>query len=139
MLKSISCDKFISNGKVREPIIFHNGLNTVLGSPDAKNSIGKSTLLMIIDFVFGGTDYLNKKTKDVIDNVGHHTINFSFEFEGKQFYMSRSTENPNFVNYCNSDYSVKRTVSLDEFNKRLAIRYGLDKNDISLRDFVGFL
>lgn len=137
MLKSISCDKFISNGKVREPIIFHNGLNTVLGSPDAKNSIGKSTLLMIIDFVFGGTDYLNKKTKDVIDNVGHHTINFSFEFEGKQFYMSRSTENPNFVNYCNSDYSIKRTVSLDEFNKRLAIRYGLDKNDISLRDAVG--
>ena len=52
MLKSISCNKFISHGVVREPIIFHSGLNTVLGSPDAKNSIGKSTLLMIIDFVF---------------------------------------------------------------------------------------
>lgn len=40
MLKSISCDKFLSNGSIREPIVFHPGLNTILGSHDAKNSIG---------------------------------------------------------------------------------------------------
>ena len=94
MLKSISCDKFLSNGSIREPIIFHPGLNTVLVSPDAKNSIGKSTFLMIIDFVFGGTDYLSKDTKDTVDNVGHHTIKFEFEFNGEPLYFSLSTDNP---------------------------------------------
>lgn len=137
MLKKISCDKFLSNGKVRDPIIFHHGLNTVLGSSDAKNSIGKSTFLMIIDFVFGGSDYLSKDTKDTIDNVGHHTIKFEFEFNNETLYFSRSTDNPNFVNMCSSNYLIQRTITLDQFNKALAGRYGLIENDISLRDFIG--
>jgi len=137
MLKSISCDKFISNGEVREPIIFHTGLNTVLGSSDAKNSIGKSTFLMIIDFVFGGADYLSKKTKDSVHNVGHHTINFSFEFDNEILYFSRSTDNPDFVNMCDSSYKTDKTITLDVYNKALAKRYGLLENGISLRDAVG--
>lgn len=137
MLKSISCDKFLSNGSIREPIIFHPGLNTVLGSPDAKNSIGKSTFLMIIEFVFGGTDYLSKDTKDTVDNVGHHTIKFEFEFNGEPLYFSRSTDNPSFINMCDSNYKVVNTISLDDYNKALANRYGLRDNGISLRDFVG--
>ncbi|MFU0789841.1 MAG: hypothetical protein ACFWT6_07790 [Virgibacillus proomii] len=39
------------------PIRFHKGLNVVLGDDEGSNSIGKSTLLMIIDFVFGGNTY----------------------------------------------------------------------------------
>ena len=50
MLKTIKCDKFIDHGVPREPIRFHNGLNVILGEKGATNSIGKSTLLMIIDF-----------------------------------------------------------------------------------------
>ena len=53
MLKQISCDKFLEKGKIREPIIFHLGLNTVMGSENAANSIGKSTFLLIFDFIFG--------------------------------------------------------------------------------------
>ena len=123
--------------EIREPIIFHRGLNTVLGSVDAKNSIGKSTLLMIIDFVFGGTDYLNKKTKDVITNIGHHTFEFSFEFGTETLYFSRSTESPNLVNICNENYDVIRTISLELYNKSLGTRYKLNENGISLRDTVG--
>lgn len=137
MLKSIRCDKFLSMNEIREPIIFHRGLNTVLGSVDAKNSIGKSTLLMIIDFVFGGTDYLNKKTKDVITNIGHHTFEFSFEFGTEILYFSRSTESPNFVNICNENYDAKRTIPLELYNKSLGARYKLNENGISLRDSVG--
>jgi len=137
MLKSISCDKFLSNGSIREPIVFHPGLNTVLGSPDAKNSIGKSTFLMIIDFVFGGTDYLSKDTKDTVDNVGHHTIKFEFEFDRESLYFTRSTENSSFINMCDSYYNVVKTISLDDYNKALANRYGLKDSGISLRDFVG--
>lgn len=64
MLCEIICDYF------KQPRIqFYPGLNTVLGDGSGSNSIGKSTFLMIIDFVFGGNDYVNKST-DVQRNIG---------------------------------------------------------------------
>ena len=83
MLVEVQCDKFIKNGQIREPIRFHTGLNAVLGDDNGSNSIGKSTFLMILDFVFGGSDYV-KKCTDVQENVKNHTINFTFEFEGRK-------------------------------------------------------
>lgn len=47
---------------------FHSGLNAVVGDEIASNSIGKSTMLMIIDFVFGGEDYI-KKNHDTVDQL----------------------------------------------------------------------
>ncbi|WP_348625134.1 hypothetical protein ABFT51_12925 [Paenibacillus peoriae] len=35
------------------------------------NSIGKSTLLMIIDFIFGGDSYI-EHNDDVVSELGHH-------------------------------------------------------------------
>ena len=63
MLKEISCDKFLVDGTIREPIKFHAGLNTIVGDSNSSNSIGKSTLMMIIDFCFGGLDYCIKEIK----------------------------------------------------------------------------
>ena len=82
MLVEVRCNKFISNGKVREPIRFHAGLNVVLGDDNGSNSIGKSTFLMILDFVFGGIDYI-QKCVDVQENVKEHTICFAFDFGGQ--------------------------------------------------------
>ena len=36
----------------QKTIKFHKGLNVVLGDNNASNSIGKSTMLLIIDYVF---------------------------------------------------------------------------------------
>ena len=63
MLVEIYCNKFKTGGKdgeVRPVIKFHKGLNAIIGDDNRSNSIGKSTLLMIIDFVFGGDDYIYK-------------------------------------------------------------------------------
>lgn len=46
MLKEIYCDKF-----KKKLIEFHDGLNIILGDDIASNSIGKSTMLLAIDFV----------------------------------------------------------------------------------------
>jgi len=86
MLVEIRCDKFISYGEQRPPIVFHLGLNTVLGSETGSNSIGKSTFLMIIDFVFGGDDYVLKST-DVQTQVGPHSIQFAFEFNKEKYFF----------------------------------------------------
>lgn len=38
-------------------ISFNKGLNVILGDEKASNSIGKSTMLKVIDFAFGGESY----------------------------------------------------------------------------------
>ena len=92
MLIEVYCDKFKTGGKdgiVRPAISFHEGLNAVIGDNNRSNSIGKSTLLMIIDFVFGGDDYIHKCAA-VHENVGEHTIFFTLEFKGNTYSFGRN-------------------------------------------------
>ena len=97
MLKMIDCDRFNET-----PIVFHKGLNTIVGDDVASNSIGKSNMLMIIDFVFGGTDYI-KRNSDTVKNLGEHIFKFVFEFENQPYYFSRSTKEFDNVNFCDKD------------------------------------
>lgn len=136
MLKEIRCDEFISYGVIREPICFHRGLNTVLGSASGSNSIGKSTFLMIIDFVFGGNDYADKAS-DVLTNVGPHTIQFCFEFEEQQFYFARSPLTKSEVSKCDSGYKETETISLDAFRKFLHEKYRIKSSEQSFRGAIG--
>ena len=63
MLHEIYCEQFH-----QKRIVFNPGLSVVLGSNAGDNSIGKSTFLLIIDYVFGGSTYAG--TTDIIENVG---------------------------------------------------------------------
>ena len=133
MLKMISCNKFISYGKTRDPIIFHKGLNTILGGANANNSIGKSTMLLVIDFVFGGYEYLNS---DAINHVGVHEIHFMFEFS-KKYYFSRDTANKSTVYKTDENFNHLEEISVEDFRKFLKEQYNLDFYLGSFRDAVG--
>lgn len=135
MLKEIFCDQFISNGKIREPILFHEGLNTILGSETGSNSIGKSTFLMILDYAFGGMDYIEKST-DVHKNVGPHRICFLFEFDGEEYYFARSTAFTREVEICDIDYNVQEVITLDRYNDFLKRKYGMGNLEMSFRAAV---
>lgn len=135
MLVEIRCDEFIENGEQRKPIKFHEGLNVIIGDENRSNSIGKSTFLMILDFVFGGTDYI-KKCEDVHNNVSEHTINFKFKFNEKEYYFSRNTSNYMVVARCNSNYEQLNhdsVMNLDDYNLFLAEKYGLNRDGLSWR------
>lgn len=80
MLLEIRCKEFKDEGKVRDLIVFHPGLNTIMGASRASNSIGKTTFLLVIDFVFGGRDYV-MLNNDVTKNVGEHSVEFAFNSE----------------------------------------------------------
>lgn len=54
MLVSIKCDAFADD--IRE-LDIKPGLNTILGSSDGSNAIGKTTFLWILDYIFGGQRY----------------------------------------------------------------------------------
>ena len=138
MLVELQCDNFIKHGHVREPIQFHPGLNAVLGDDNGSNSIGKSTFLMILDFVFGGTDYV-KKCVDVQENVKQHTINFTFVFDGERYHFSRGTVDYNKVVKCDAEYKPlenEKPLSLQEYGEFLCKKYGLSADGITWRSAV---
>ncbi len=135
MLLEIYCDKFQDNGQIRPPIKFQKGLNIILGPSRASNSIGKSTFLMIIDFVFGGKDYVTL-SNDVERNVGIHEIKFTFQFGEKKYYFSRSTGDHTIVWECNEDYEHQKSIPLDTYCDFLALQYGMNNLGASFRDLV---
>lgn len=131
MLKDIYCEKF------KDPHIkFLPGLNVVLGDENASNSTGKSTFLMIIDYIFGGDDYITK-CLDVFkqENVGEHEIYFHFLFDKDYFFM-RSTLDKNTVFICDENRIINNSYSIDEYKTFLHKKYKLNKF-ISFRNCVG--
>ncbi|MEH6446817.1 MAG: DUF2326 domain-containing protein [Oceanospirillaceae bacterium] len=125
MLKSISCEKLIDT-----PLIFKHGLNAVIGADDAHNSIGKSSVLMLIDFAFGGSDFPNK-CDDVIRHIGNFKVGVTFEFE-KPYSFIRDTENIDSV------YRVEEQdyITAKEFNLFLKEQYFPEGESISFRECV---
>ncbi len=141
MLVEVSCDKFEENGKVRPPIRFHKGLNAVVGNESGTTSVGKSTFLMILDFVFGGDDYI-KKSREVHKeaNAGPHVIKFQFDFDGKPYFFSRSTEidEHNYVIPCDENYEPlpDEPMTLENYCGFLAEHYGLTEDGQTWRGCV---
>lgn len=131
MLCEIICDKF-----KQKKIEFHPGLNTVLGDDIGSNSIGKSTFLMIIDFVYGGKDYM-LLSSDVQRNIGQHLIKFCFKFQNEKFYFSRNTNDLDNINICDVQYNVVSIIDLEEFCLFLKNKYNILLEDISFRNIVG--
>ena len=135
MLKMMKSDSFIEKGEKRKPIYFHKGLNVVMGNDTGANSIGKSTFLMIIDFIFGGEDYI-KKSIDTQEEVGPHSFEFVFDFEGIEYYFSRSTRDFTKITICDSNFSPLKEISIDDYNKFLTEKYHLNLPGLTFRGAV---
>jgi hypothetical protein len=131
MLEQIICDKF-----TEKTIFFHKGLNVVMGDDLASNSIGKSTLLMIIDFAFGGSDYI-KKNHDAIEALGSHEFNFIFSFNGNKLYFTRSTSNHLYISICNERFETQSVIKLDDYNSLLQNEYACQLDGFSFRSVIG--
>lgn len=133
MLVEIYSPAFKENGNVRPPIEFSKGLNVIQGTQKASNSIGKSSALLAIDFVFGGDTYLDS---DGVRNLGNHTIYSCFEFD-KKYYFGRSTENPATIILCNNDYSeTNESISKKDFLNFLMEKYDTNKTDLTFRQLI---
>lgn len=130
MLIEISCDKFKTKKRPTGKIHFHPGLNVVLGNKYGANSIGKSTMLLIIDFVFGGSAYIES---DAVKELGHHEIFFTFRFMTQDFKFSRTTETPNIIQCYNSNGVIQK-IDKDDYTKWLGHNYKLDHSGVSFRN-----
>lgn len=130
MLSEIYCDKFY-----QKTIRFREGLNVVLGTPDADNSIGKSTLLLIVDYAFGGDTYA--RALDIVKNIGEHKIGFKFQFEDGEYAFLRAVPDSAKIWRCDSDYRPLDLITKERFTEWLSKKYELDLYQLSFRDAVG--
>lgn len=131
MLSEIFCELFRE-----KTITFREGLNVILGDDNATNSIGKSTLLMVIDFVFGGNSLLDHNT-DIIRELNHHDYYFSFSFSGEQYRFRRGTHAPDLVYRCNDGYEAGEPMPIHHFTAFLKKSYEIPYEDITFRAMVG--
>lgn len=129
MLHEIICNEF-----KQHRIEFHSGLNTVLGTVSGDNSIGKSTILLVVDFVFGGTTYA--ESEDIIKNVGAHEIYFAFIFDNTTYKFSRDTVKYREVWICNESYKKAKSISLEDFCKWLDKQYNMQLPFLTFRNSV---
>ena len=133
MLVEIYSPVFMENNEIRKPIKLKEGLNVIQGATKGANSIGKSSALLAIDFVFGGDTYLNS---DGVKNIGNHTIYSCFKFD-KKYYFGRSTLDPDTIIICNPDYSeTENTKTKKEFLDFLSEKYISNKTNLSFRQLV---
>ncbi len=102
MLVEMFSPVFMEQGEIRPTIRFKKGLNVVLGKEDGANSIGKSSAMLAIDFVFGGDTYLKS---DGVKHIGHHTIFFCIPVR-----WSKSTILPVLQRMPTRCFFVKRTM-----------------------------
>ena len=128
MLIEMKSPAFKEKGKEQLPIIFKEGLNVVLGKNDGAMSIGKSSALLAIDFVFGGDTYVKS---DDVKQEGNHSIFFVFEFNGIRYYFERNTGDSDTFYIC--DHRTDKTYTKTEFAGWLKVNYNMDFAEISFR------
>jgi uncharacterized protein YydD (DUF2326 family) len=112
------------------------GLNVVLGDENATNSIGKSSLLMIVDFAFGGNTLLEYNT-DLIPELGHHFYLFTFTFDDQEYRFQRRTQEPDVVYRCDHDGRPVAALSVADYTAFLKTAYHIALPDLSFRALVG--
>lgn len=139
MLTRLWSPAFKKDGKPRPVIDLHAGLNIVEGADEAQNSIGKSTLLQIIDFVYAGGDFLKSDAVLLPQAVGHHTIYFSLHLSGKDHHFSRTTDRHGFVTRYRDPMwkQAEEELSLYDYQSFLLEQYALQQTGGTWRELVG--
>lgn len=139
MLIEMKCNEFKNGvGELRPAIKFHAGLNVVVGSFGASSSVGKSTFLMAIDFVFGGDDYISKLRDVVHTHIPAQEFRFAFEFDGECYYFIRTTIDSAQVFPCNSQYApdMGMSWSIRDYRDWLYTQYCLPTDNPETRSHI---
>ena len=99
----------------------------MLGDDEAKNSIGKSSALLVIDFAMGGSSLLDDAA-GVIQALGHHSYSITFDFKGTPLFVNRSTEQPEIVDICDANHVKSSEISAEAFREKLKQRLKMSQD-----------
>lgn len=131
MLTYIECEWFTD-----KRITFKESLNIVVGDRANSNSIGKSTLLKVVDFIYGG-DTLITHSKDVHETLGHHSYVFKLTLD-KEYVFERNTGAPTLIHLHCENGEIKEW-STSEYLEFLHQQYTPEIEELSFRSVVSLM
>ncbi|MCE0917394.1 DUF2326 domain-containing protein [Pseudomonas sp. NMI760_13] len=131
MLTYIECEWFTD-----KRITFKEKLNIVVGDRANSNSIGKSTLLKVVDFIYGG-DTLITHSKDVHETLGHHSYVFKLTLD-KEYVFERNTGTPTQIHLHGENGEIKEW-STSEYLEFLQRQYTPEIEELSFRSVVSLM
>lgn len=131
MLTFIECEWF-----TEKRITFKEKLNIVVGDRANSNSIGKSTLLKIIDFIYGG-DTLTTHSRDVAQTLGHHSYVFQLRLD-REYIFERNTGTPTLL-HAHESNGTRRELSISDYLDFLRLHYTNSIEDLSFRSVVSLV
>ncbi|WP_165496266.1 DUF2326 domain-containing protein [Alloscardovia theropitheci] len=106
----------------------------ILGDESGENSIGKSSLLLALDFVFGGNTYIGSEADK---HIGTHDVCFTFRFNGVDYHFLRNTNNPKKVYITDSRWNRTGDVwECGDFTHWLSAKYNIDFLGLTFRTAV---
>jgi len=117
-------------------IKFKQGLNVIIGDNNGANSIGKSSILMIVDFVYGGDTYIDHN-KDTVQELGPHEFIFTLLIKNTQHVFSRDTANYKSVRYYQVDGKPPVVLKSTDYTKLLKKLYNVEHWSENFRAMVG--
>lgn len=139
MLVRLKCTEFRYGDKKQRPVItFTSGLNAIVGHKGSSGSVGKSTFLMVVDFAFGGDDYINRLKETVHKYVPKHEVSFTFEFKGEQYNFMRPTIESESVYILDSRLVPKepKPWTIQEFRNWIYAMYNLPSDNPLSREHI---
>ena len=122
MLVELKCEKF--KEAIKNGISFNSGINFISSYDDESNSIGKTTFLSIIDYIYGGKA-VNEKA--AITKLESCEICYCMKFDKLYFYKA-DCKNRNIIYECDKNYNIIKQVKYDEYTQFLRDHIGVKIN-----------
>ena len=121
--------KLFSNNSGFHSVVFHNGLNVILGkrtkaNNKTTNGVGKSLILKLIDFCLG-----SDKIEEFCDPLKGWVFYLDVEIQGTTHHISRAIDNQTKIIFDNQELGCKK------FREKIAC--AIDQNDdFSFRQLI---
>lgn len=126
MLVELKCEKF--NDNIKNGINFNENINFISSYSDESNSIGKSTFLAIIDYIYGGKVLCEKSAITKLDTC---EIYYCLKYD-KLYYFKADCKNRNKIYECDKSYNVMKLLKYDDYSNFLKEHIG-NKINFSFR------
>jgi DNA repair exonuclease SbcCD ATPase subunit len=156
ILKTITIKNFMSIGAVSQTVdLTQHGLTLVLGENldlggnDARNGVGKSSMISAICYALYGQALTNIKKNNLINSINKKNMSVSIEFEahGVSYKIERGRA-PNFFKYFVNNEAVSESQNNDEaqgenkdtqkeIDRVLGISHTMFRHIVALNTYTG--
>lgn len=118
MLVELKCDKFRDD--LKTGMVFNKTVNFICSYGEKSNSIGKTTVLLMIDYIYGG-----KRLNDVeiCKKIDDFYICYCLEIRNEKYYFKANCKDRNDLYKCDDKYITLDKIKIEDYKNFLKKEY----------------